>query len=283
LKNINTILAVGAVAAVCGAASADTVLAYETAGSAYTQNFNSLAGTGSSVAWSNNVSTPTVTGWNAYHNTSPGLNSTRQSTQTSTSSYLPGTGAGQAGGLYSFGSISSTDRALGMLGSGSYEGAITFAVKNTTGSALTEFTLAWVMEQWRDAGNATAVAQSLVVDYKVTSVTSMSNLAEGLSYLTDAAYTTGFTALRTVSSPVFTSTAGALDGNASANRVSVTDTISGLNWANNTVLVIRFWENNDAGNDHGLAIDDVSFTAVPAPGAAALIGLAGLITTRRRK
>ena len=34
---------------------------------------------------------------------------------------------------------------------------------------------------------------------------------------------------------------------------------------------------------NGLYIDDVSFTQVPAPGAAALLGLAGLVSTRRRR
>lgn len=281
MKNIMTILAVCSASAACASACADTVLAYATSGFTYSQDFNSLAGTGSGVAWSNNSATPTVVGWNAYHG-SASAGSTRSATQTSTSAYATGSGSSTTGGLFSFGS-SSSDRALGTMGSNSYEAAITFAVKNTTGSTLTEFTFAWVMEQWRDAGNATPVSQSLVVDYKVTNVTSTSSLSEGLSYLTDAAYVTGFTALRSVSTPIFTSTAGPLDGNAAANRVSVTDTVSGLNWANNTVLVIRFWDNNDSGNDAALAIDDVSFTAVPSPGAIALLGVAGMIGSRRRK
>jgi hypothetical protein len=121
-----------------------------------------------------------------------------------------------------------------------------------------------------------------VVDYKVTNVTSTNSLSEGISFLTDAAYVAGFTTLRTVASPTFTATAGALDGNAAANRVSLTDTVSGISWANNTVLVIRFWDDNHAGNDHGFGIDDVTFTAIPTPGAVALLGL-GLFTARRRR
>ncbi len=282
MKNLNTVLAVGAVAAVCGAASADTTTSYGTAGVAYTQNFNSLASSG---AWSNNVSTPSVVGWNVYRG-GTSANSTRDATQTAVTAWSANTGSTSTGAFYAFASTSSSDRAIGGLSSnttGDY--AITFAVKNTTGHTLTGFSFDWVMEQWRDGGSATPVAQSIVVDYKVSTQATSSSLSEGVNYLTDAAYVTGFTSLVTATSPIFTNTGSgaALDGNASANRVALSNTVSGLNWANNAILVIRFWDNNHSGNDHALAIDDVSFTAIPAPGAVALLGVAGLIGTRRRR
>jgi hypothetical protein len=282
MKNINTILAVGAVTAVCGAASADTVVAYGTSGLAYSQDFNALAASG---AWSNNSATPSVAGWNVYRG-GTSANSTRDATQTGVTAWSANTGATSTGAFYAFASTSSSDRAIGGLSSnttGDY--AITFAVRNTTGSALTEFTFAWVLEQWRDGGSATPAAQSIAVDYKISTQATTSSLSEGLNYLTDAAYVTGFTSLVTASSPVFanTSSGAALDGNAGANRSVFSNTVTGLNWANNAILVIRFWDNNHSGNDHALAIDDVSFSAVPSPGALALLAAAGMVTSRRRK
>lgn len=282
LKNFNTILAVGAVAAVCGAASADTVISYGTSGFAYTQNFDSLAASG---AWSNNVSTPSVTGWNVYRG-GTSSNTTRDATQTAVTAWSANTGSTATGAFYAFASTGSTDRAIGGLSSnttGDY--SITFAVRNTTGSALTEFTFAWVLEQWRDGGSATPVAQSIVVDYKISTQATTSSLGEGLNYLTDAAYVTGFTSLVTASSPIFTNTTSgaAIDGNATASRVAFSNTVTGLSWGNDATLVVRFWDNNHPGNDHALAIDDVSFSAVPSPGALALLGIAGLVNSRRRK
>lgn len=282
MNNLSMVLAVGAVAAVCGAATADTTASYGTAGTAYTQNFNSLASSG---AWSNNASTPSVVGWNVYRGGSS-ANSTRDATQTAVTAWSANTGTSTTGTFYAFASTGSSDRAIGGLSSnttGDY--AITFAVQNTTGHTLTGFTFDWVMEQWRDGGNATPVAQSVVVDYKVSSQATPSSLGEGLNYLTDASYVTGFTSLVTAASPVFAnaSSGAALDGNASANRVALSNTVSGLNWASGSILVIRFWDNNHPGNDHALAIDDVSFTAIPAPGAVALLGVAGLVSGRRRR
>lgn len=282
MNKISLISCTMALGAVACAASADTAFSYGAANSSYSQDFNGLSSSGS---WSNNVSTPTLTGWNVYRG-GTSANSTRDTTSTAVTAWSSNTGSSNTGAFYAFASTSSSDRAIGGLSSnttGDY--SITLALKNTAGYTLTGFTFAWALEQWRDGGNNPAVAQSVLVDYKVSTQATASSLSEGLNYLTDAAYVTGFTALVTGTSPVFSNTGSgaALDGNASANRVAYSNTVTGLNWTANSILVIRFWDNNHTGNDHAFGIDDVTFTAVPAPGAAALVGLAGLVTTRRRR
>lgn len=281
MTKISILMMAGAGAVIAATASADTTFNYGTNGSTYTQNFDSLASSG---AWSNSSTFPTLTGWNVYRGGS-GANTTRDATQTGVTSWVANTGSSTTGALTAFASTGSSERALGGLSSNSTgDYAITLAFKNTTGGTLTGFTFNWVLEQWRDGGAATPAAQSIFVDYKISTQATSSSLGEGLNYLTDAAYVTGFTALTTATSPIFTNTGtgAALDGNAAANRVAITDTVSGLSWANDTILVIRFWDNNHSGNDHAFGIDDVSFTAVPTPGAAVLLGLAGLRRSRRR-
>ena len=66
------------------------------------------------------------------------------------------------------------------------------------------------------------------------------------------------------SSPVVGSTAAALDGNVAGLVPGKGGTISNLTWPAGGTLWLRWIENNDVGNDHGLAIDDFSFSTVAA-------------------
>jgi len=62
----------------------------------------------------------------------------------------------------------------------------------------------------------------------------------------------------------------------------VTLTLSNVNWQVGQELFIRWQDLNDVGYGATLAIDNFTLTAVPAPGAAALLGAAGLLGRRRR-
>lgn len=62
-------------------------------------------------------------------------------------------------------------------------------------------------------------------------------------------------------SPVATATAGAVNGNSDGNRPNRSGTLTGLNWANDETLWIRWIELNDDVNDHGLAIDNFRMAA----------------------
>jgi len=56
--------------------------------------------------------------------------------------------------------------------------------------------------------------------------------------------------------------------------------ISSLNWTPGSTLWIRFIDNNDAGNDDGLAVDNFTFStpaSVPEPATLATISLAVLV------
>jgi hypothetical protein len=216
----------------------------------YSQNFDTLASTGSNVPWNDNA---TIPGWYANQ-----------------TSYTTSNGTGNTAGLYSYGGGAinpPTDRALGAIPSNSTN-PIVFAVQilNNTTSTFNTFSLAFVGEQWRNAGGG--VVDSLNFDYLVTSATGNQIAASG--YTADS--NLNFTALH-VMHP-----ASALDGNDPANQTHLSDTLTGLSWGPGQYLWLRWTDNRLPSNpNNGLSIDDLSFSAaVPEPGVIASIGVLGL-------
>jgi hypothetical protein len=228
---------------------------YGTNGSSYTQSFDSI----SSTTWANNS---TITGWSLFNKTPAAI-----------TTIVIDNGSGNTGSFVSYGATGASDRALGGLGSGgtyfgspasaSVAGYIALQIQNSTGSALTQFTIGFSGEQWRNGGNATAQTMALQYGFGSTfaGVTTWNSPAGNFDW----------------SSPVATVTAAAVNGNAAGSVTGRGGTVSNLNWADGTSLWIRWVENNDAGNDHGLAIDDVTFSAVPEPSEYAALAGAGLI------
>lgn len=210
-------------------------------GSTVTQNFDTLASSGSPT-WTNYS---TLSGWYAF----------RSIGGPTVATYTAGTGSSATGALYSFGSTTApSDRALGSVASGTpgdFRYGIVF--RNDLGVEATQFHLAYTGEQWRNGGNTTQ--QSLAFDYRIgTNLTTDAELSPG----------TGFSTVTTLSftGPIATSTAGLLDGNAAANRTAKAATTPlGTSWSTGD-LALRWTDLNDAGNDHGLAVDDFAFQAV---------------------
>jgi predicted extracellular nuclease len=196
----------------------------------YTQTFDSLVSS-SSAAWTDNSTLPL---WYSNRTT-----------------YNAGTGTSTTGALYSFGTTG--DRALGGVASGGTN-TILFGVQltNTTGAPISELAVSYEGEQWRTGGSSTttpSVAQQLDFQYQV-----------GATSLTAGTWT-DVNALDFVS-PIFgTTAAAALDGNAAANRTALSATIPVAIDPGATVW-LRWQDINDANNDHGLAVDDLSVTAL---------------------
>ena len=199
----------------------------------YTQNFNTLPSTGS-VTWANDS---TLTGWWA------------QRTGTGTS-IVANTGTTTAGDLYSFGTSASSDRALGSIGSGGgTAGHFAWGVQfqNTGSGTATLGTLQYVGEQWRNGGNTSP--NVITVWYSIGS-SALTSVSPGTS-------NTGWTALTALdfSSPINTTTAAVLDGNAAANRTARSSNL-GLALNPGQFVMFRWSDPDHSGTDHGLAIDD---------------------------
>jgi hypothetical protein len=218
----------------------------------YQQNFNSLALTGTSLAWTNDLSLP---GWFLFRQSS--------SAPVAIPTYSANTGSSDTGAFYSYGSSGSSDRALGGLGSGgNYFGSpgvgevagwIALALTNSSGAVLEALNIQFAGEQWRKASNSTA--QSMTLSYGFAS-----------SFATVTTWTTPGGSFNWSSPQATSAAAAAIDGNTTGRVSDRGGILSGLAWQPNTTLWLRWTEVNDTSTDHGLAIDDLQISAVaPVP------------------
>jgi uncharacterized repeat protein (TIGR01451 family) len=224
-------------------------------GTAYTQNFDSLANTGTTNAWANGV---TLAGWYAFRLTDASniIRAGAASVVTAMPNYRADNGTSNSGAVYSFGATGSTNRTLGTIGSGTpQDQSFALVLRNDTATTYNAIDLSFVAQQWRNGGNTTV--QTVEFDYGIF------DGASDLTTLTPGNNITGYTVVPDYSlvSIVNTATAGALDGTLAANSANKSGTLTGVNWAPGQVLVLRWYDNNDPGNDHGMGIDNLRVEA----------------------
>jgi hypothetical protein len=199
---------------------------------------------------------------------------------------LPTTAA--SGSFYAYGNgIGTTERALGVVPSDTLtpsNGEVYMGLRftNSTSQTLEQFSFSYTGEQWRVAATAAggpAGNQSLTVDYRLGGTDLHSGTFVEIP-------------LATFDSPIDTPDGtNHLDGNAPENRVTgLGATVTGLNWAPGTDLWLRWTAINKAPEtgtgqiaDHGLAIDDLRFSAtVPEPSSLLTMILGCLALLSRR-
>ncbi|MCB0232181.1 MAG: hypothetical protein KDH90_24195, partial [Anaerolineae bacterium] len=197
-------------------------------GGVYAQDFDTLVNSG--------TSTSVPDGW-VFAEAGTNANTT----------YTAGTGSGTAGDTYSFGAISSTERAFGGLQSGSLIPTLGVEFANNTGAPITRLAVSYYCEQWRVGVINREAADRLDFQYS-TDATSL---------------TTGFwvdvDSLDCLSTNT-NDTLGAKDGNSSSYRTGQSDTIAGLNIANGATFWLRWTDYNISGSDDGLGVDDFQLT-----------------------
>ena len=268
---------------------------YSTANSTYSQNFDSLptspenASLGATpIGWTDDNSSPgagnfSIVGWYLYHPIAVAEGGFSGGA-TGNHRMRIGNGSANTGAFMSNGATGagSNERAMGSLASGTLAATNAFQylglrLTNNTGSTLDQFTLSYNGEQWRNGGftsPATASLQhKLAFEYSVTAAT-----------VQDATGQIAVPALD-FSGPVFgAAAAAAVDGNTTGRVAIGPVTVNGVNWAPGTDLWIRWGDRNDPDNDHGLAIDDLSFSAdVPEPSTLALIVVVGCLSKLPRR
>jgi uncharacterized protein len=211
--------------------SADTgsgSISLTTTGSPVSENFDSLANTGT-------TNTTLPAGW---YLTEQG-GGARDNEQ-----YGADNGGSNTGDIYSYGATSTTERAFGALRSGSLIPFIGAKFTNNTSGTVTSLDISYTGEQWR-LGTA---ARTDRIDFQYSL---------NATDLTTGTYTDvdqlDFTTPNTT-------TAGAKDGNAVGNRTSISFSITGLSIPNGATFFIRWLDLDASGADDGLAVDDFSLT-----------------------
>lgn len=251
-----------AILALFAAASASATVSVTSGSFSYSQNFNSLATASASPVTASWTNDSTIVGWSLF-----------LSNLTAPTTYRAELGNQDVGSFTSYGADSSTDRALGGISgpnnayfgspaAGAVSGYIAVAFTNNAGSALNSFTLGFSGEEWR---YSSAGAQAMVLEYGF-----------GATFASVATWSAPG-GLFDWTSPQFGGAGlGGIDGNG-IGRVSGRGGSVPVTWAAGQTLWIRWIERNDVGANHGLAIDDLTFTvtAVPEPSSYFLL-LAGI-------
>ena len=140
----------------------------------------------------------------------------RESGTNANTTYRAGTGSDNTGDTYSFGASGNSERAFGGLRSGSLVPLIGAQFTNNTGGTITSLEISYTGEQWRLGQNTTGRAADRL-DFQLSS---------NATSLTTGTWT-DYDSLD-FSSPVVAGTVGALNGNVSPNRTTVSFTITGL-------------------------------------------------------
>jgi hypothetical protein len=237
--------------------------------STYTQNFDTLAAVGTNVTWLNDNTLP---GWSLFRQPAPG---TAITTYTATRAFPTGSG------FLSFGATGSSERALGGVGSntsyfggpasGTVAGWIAVSLVNQSGSRINSFSILYDGEQWLCGGNTTP--QTMALEWGI-----------GSSFAPVSSWTAPGSPFN-FTSPVHSNVGYGVDGNAAGLVAGIGGTVNSVNWNNGETLWIRWIENNDVGEDHGLAVDNFRFTATVVPEPSGLcIGVCGAacLLARRR-
>jgi hypothetical protein len=156
-------------------------------------------------------------------------------------------GSASSGAVYNVGTTSATDRALGLLASGSTVPRFGVAFRNNTGALVKSVILSGFMEQWRTGNNV--IVETLTFEYS-TNATSVND---------GAATWISLAGMDLVEKLIADNTNAAVDGNLTANRTAINGFVN-IDIVNTSTFYIRWSDANDAGSDGIYAIDDLSIT-----------------------
>jgi hypothetical protein len=224
------------------------------ASNSYTQNFDSLGTTTISnvIPATSNVQaalgaavSTNLNGWFA----------TQIAASAPATNIVANDGSSSSGAIYNYGSTNSPanlDRSLGALATGSMTGAFGALVVNDTGSTINSIIINLTGKFWR---SSTSAQNFLSFGYGKIDNTLFSNnnflSAAGASALPSA----------NVVGPAPVASNGPLDGNAPANQTLITNVAIPVQLLPGETMFFRWQDFNNAGNDAGLAIDNLSLTA----------------------
>lgn len=251
--------------AVSGAVSvADTYVRLTNANTTYSNNFDSLG----TVTISNvisgargpqtslcGVAGSAMDGWYAAKIGGSG---------SSSSSLLADNGISSGGGIYSYGNIGSSDRALGSLAGGTTVAGFGALIRNDTGRNLRGVRIGFTAEFWR---SSTTETNTLTFGYG-TLDGGVVNAANFLTVSNAATFNSA-----NIVGPAPVTASSALDGNNPANQASFAALTIPVALAPGQIMFLRWQDADNGGSDAGLAVDDISITPLEASSNAELASL----------
>jgi hypothetical protein len=263
MKNMNTmtLLAAGTCAMIA-AGAANAAISITSMGS-YTQDFAGF-GASSSASMPTDWAT-TTTSFQGFTN-----NGTSITIQNATSGASITTG-----GIFGWGYSSGSPAVIGnstlaFQGSGSVtSSAVTVSFTNNTGYNISDLFLGFDVYQWRQqTGRASTLTLS----------------SSGVSGLNAYTFTSAAAASGTAGR-AFNSTGPAAVPSGFAANGSFSQSLTSLTIANGASFSFTFTysRGTGSGSAQGIALDNFALTYAPAPGAIALLGVAGLVGSRRRR
>jgi hypothetical protein len=159
--------------------------------------------------------------------------------------YAANTGSSSTGNTYSMGATSDSDRAIGSIRTSTFNSTYGVALRNTSGSTITTLVVSYTGETWR-VGSA---SRSDTIDF---------------AYSTDA--TTLASGSWTDVNQLDYANPGQATGSGSLQHSSaIAHTITGLSIPNNATFFLRWTDFDASGSDDMMGIDDVSITALGNP------------------
>lgn len=231
---------------------------------AYTENFDGLASASGSHTFVDNSTIAGVT-----------VNS--EEMDSNNDDYFTGTGSSTGGEVYSFGASPTSDRAIGYVGSGGNDYFNVFvSLLNTSGGTIDSLNISYDGELWRSGGTSNDNNNFLNFSYAIDA-----------GSLPTSTSTFGWTEVDALDYSLTTNqklfSTGARDGN--GDSTSIVSTVDTLSWGANQTLFLRWTAGNAAGTDAGIALDNLSVSAVPEPSTYALLSgmfaLASVMLRRR--
>lgn len=258
------------------------------AGGTYSENFDGLLNSGSALlAGAGTIGTqatvPGVTAWQAVR---------VGGTAVTAISIFADIGTATTGRFCSYVAASSTERALGAIGSGRTWGGFVTAFLNAGSETYDSITIRFNHEIWAVQGTTSATSKltdALVFAYGLPggSITPANFLTSGVMNAVSALDATSPSSNEINGVVDAVTPPRNVDGNSATYQQLVTATISGLNWSPSQTLFIRWQDSDTGGFDAGHGVDDFTKTATPVtePSILALlgIGLVALMFLRARR
>lgn len=174
--------------------------------------------------------------------------------------YRGDNGSSNSGGLKSYGTIGSTERALGFLSSGSASPKAGWRLVNSTGDVIQSLQVSYRMEQWRQGSYTTPPARLDTALFRYQVAATVTNCTTGT-------WTEVPELVMVATDSQLSGTAIALDGNDPLHQRNVSFRFN-VTILDGQEIMITWADTNTFGTDGGIAIDDASVIAYNTMGVA---------------